>query len=255
MSAGKHLSKGSTCPKLPDDGQLRLYSMRFCPFAHRVHLVLDAKKIPYHTIFINLTEKPEWLAEKNPLLKVPALELANEPGNPVIIESLVVCEYLDEKYPQNRLLPKDPLKKAQDKILVERFGPVTGALHKVLLNGPENSPGALTDISQGLDIFEKELGDRKTIYFGGDKPGWIDYMIWPWCERAEMLKFLLGDKYEMDQERFKNLIKWREVMIEDAAVKGSYLDGETHAKFIKTRRTTTPDYDMLVSTTKRQRTV
>jgi pyrimidodiazepine synthase len=44
--------------------------MRFCPYAQRVHLVLDAKGIAYHTIFINLTEKPEWLTEKSPLGKL-----------------------------------------------------------------------------------------------------------------------------------------------------------------------------------------
>lgn len=35
-------------------------------------------------------------------------------------------------------------------------------------------------------------------------------------------------------------------MIADSAVKCAYLDGETHAKFMKTRRTGIPDYDMLV---------
>jgi hypothetical protein len=35
---------GSTNPPL-SKGKLRLYSMRFCPYAQRVHLVLDAKKI------------------------------------------------------------------------------------------------------------------------------------------------------------------------------------------------------------------
>nr|ACZ02430.1 glutathione S-transferase omega class [Drosophila melanogaster] len=63
MSNGRHLAKGSPMPDVPEDGILRLYSMRFCPFAQRVHLVLDAKQIPYHSIYINLTDKPEWLLE------------------------------------------------------------------------------------------------------------------------------------------------------------------------------------------------
>lgn len=45
--------------------------MKFCPFAQRVHLVLDAKKIPYNICWINLTEKPEWLSKVSALLKVP----------------------------------------------------------------------------------------------------------------------------------------------------------------------------------------
>lgn len=58
----------------------------------------------------------------------------------------------------------------------------------------------------GLDVFEKELKNRNTPFFFGDRPGMLDYMIWPYCERSAMLKYLLGDKYEMDQERFAKLV-------------------------------------------------
>lgn len=94
--------------------------MRFCPFAQRAHLVLDAKKIPYHTSFIHLKVKPEWYTQKSPLGKVPALELPSYPGEP-LIESLIICDYLDEKYPENPLHSEDPLQRAKDRILIERF--------------------------------------------------------------------------------------------------------------------------------------
>lgn len=253
MSNGKHLGKGSTVPALPDDGKLRFYTMRFCPFAQRVHLVLDAKGIPYHSIFINLSDKPEWLTEKSPLGKVPALELINEPGNPSIFESLIVCEYLDEKYPKKPLFPKDPLQKARDKILIERFNTVISSMYKVFIQGLEGAPGSLTEIVQGLDLYEKELDHRNSAYFGGKSPGMLDYMIWPWCERADMLKYLVGDKYKMDQERFPKLIKWRSLMQEDPAVKCSFVSGENHAKYIESRRAGDPDYDMLLSGPKKPR--
>uniref|UniRef100_A0A0K8TTU5 Putative glutathione s-transferase omega-1-like protein n=1 Tax=Tabanus bromius TaxID=304241 RepID=A0A0K8TTU5_TABBR len=246
MSSEKHLGRGSSFPTLPDDGKLVLLSMRFCPYAQRVHLVLDAKGIPYHTIYVNLTNKPEWLTQKSPLGKVPALELANEPGRPTIYESLVVCEYLDEKYKTRPLLPKDPLQKARDRILIERFNQVISSMYKVFLQGLDSGPGSLTDIVQGLDLYEKELKNRDTPFFAGKEPGMLDYMIWPWCERADMLEYLVGNKYEMDQDRFPKLIKWRSQMKSDPAVQKTYLSGETHAKYIQGRRIGAPDYDMLV---------
>lgn len=94
--------------------------MRFCPYAQRAHLVLEAKNIPYHTANINLKQKPEWLTQKSPLGKVPALEIPSVKGDP-LIESLIIAEYLDEQYPQNPLIAKDPLQRARDKILIERF--------------------------------------------------------------------------------------------------------------------------------------
>lgn len=39
------LVSGSILPALVP-GKIRLYSMRFCPYAQRIHLVLDAKQIP-----------------------------------------------------------------------------------------------------------------------------------------------------------------------------------------------------------------
>lgn len=201
-----HSSAGSAQPDIPDDGKLRLYSMRFCPFAQRAHLVLEAKKIPYHTININLTNKPEWLKEKNPLLKVPALEI---PNGGIIVESLIVADYLNEKYPERPLYPSDPLKKAIERMWIERFAAVTSAMYRVFSswNSPGGAPGALTEICEGLDLYEAELKTRGTPFFFGDQPGMLDYMIWPWCERSDMLKYLVGDKYALDNARYPKLVR------------------------------------------------
>ena len=77
---------------------------------------------------MNLTEKPEWLLEKSPLGKVPCLELEN---GETLYESLIIADYLDEAYPQTRLSPTDPLSKAKDKLLIERFNSVTTTIYQV----------------------------------------------------------------------------------------------------------------------------
>ena len=41
----KHLETGSAYPPL-EKGVLRLYSMKYCPYAERARLVLAAKNIP-----------------------------------------------------------------------------------------------------------------------------------------------------------------------------------------------------------------
>lgn len=214
--------------------------MRFCPYAQRAHLVLNAKKVPHHTVFINLTEKPEWLVEVSPLLKVPALELVAEKDHPALIESLIIAEYLDEKYPQNPLLPKDPLKRAQDKILVERFSGITNAFMKILLQNT-----GLDDFWTVLDIFEEELTKRGTRYFGGNKPGFVDYMIWPWLERLAIIEFVLKDSYSFDEKRFAKLAQWIALLKEDEAVKGFYVTPEQHQEFWRTRKSGNANYDLL----------
>jgi glutathione S-transferase len=55
---------------------------------------------------------------KNPLGKVPTLE--TESGD-YIYESLIVADYLDEKYPETPLHSRDPMQKAKDRILIDHF--------------------------------------------------------------------------------------------------------------------------------------
>lgn len=199
------LFTGSEKPTLPDDGKLRLYSMRFCPFAQRVHLILNAKGIPYQVININLSEKPEWYTQVNASGKVPALHLVNEPGSPFLSESLIITEYLDEKYPQIPVYPKDPATKALDKLWIDKFSPIQGAVVHVLL-GDENTDKALKDITQTLSIFEAELKRRGTTYFNGEKPGILDYAIWPWFERLAAINSVVGDSFSLKEDTYPSLV-------------------------------------------------
>lgn len=173
--------------------------MRFCPYAQRIHIVLEAKKIPYHTCNINLTEKPEWLTKYSPLGKVPALILPNEKERPFLYESLIIADYLDEKYPETPLYPKDPLAKAIDRLFIEKFNGVIASYYKSV-----NDPTARTDLSNGLDAFDSELKKRGTSFFGGNHPGMLDYMIWPWCER---ITFLTLKGFEFDLQRHAQLVR------------------------------------------------
>lgn len=180
--------------------------MRFCPYAQRAHLVLDAKNIPYHTVNINLTEKPEWYPNVNPNGKVPAIQLVNETGSPFIVESMIITEYLDDKYPQNPLYPRDPLEKAQTKLWIERFGQVTAAFYRAVFN-PENPDKGLEDFGNELDKFEAELKNRGTPYFGGNIVNILDYAIWPWMERLELVKVIFGDKFQFTKQRYPLLVR------------------------------------------------
>lgn len=78
-----------------------------------------------------MTNKPEWLLEKSPLGKVPCIEL--EEGE-TLYESLVIAEYLDDAYPQNKLYPSNPLARAKDKLLIGRFNSVINTLYKVFIS-------------------------------------------------------------------------------------------------------------------------
>ncbi|XP_006630819.1 glutathione S-transferase omega-1 [Lepisosteus oculatus] len=235
-TSAKCLSQGSPAPGPVPKGKIRLYSMRFCPFAQRTRLILHAKGIKHDTININLKDKPDWFLEKNPFGLVPVLET---PAGQVIYESPITCEYLDEVYPGRKLIPSDPYEKAQQKMLLEHFSKLTPYFYKIPMaqkNGEDTSEME-GELKLKLGKFNEILSKKKSKFFGGDAVSMIDYMIWPWFERIEILSL----KHCLDSS--PELTSWTERMMEDPAVKAASTDTETCRGFYKTYTEGKPNYD------------
>ncbi|KAJ8978949.1 hypothetical protein NQ317_009345 [Molorchus minor] len=203
------------------------------------HLSKGYPGIEYDVVNINLSNKPDWLYDKNPLGKIPALEV--ETGD-VLYESLIIADYLDERYHQHLLHPKDPLQKAKDKLLIEQFNRVINTMYRVMMNVGRISLDDDEAISSGLTTFERELSNRKGPFFAGNRPGMLDYMIWPWCERADILK-LFGNQHLFE----KREMEWRQKMTEEHTVKRSLLDSDFHIKYLQSYRAGMPDYDLILN--------
>nr|QVK45137.1 GSTo2 [Pagiophloeus tsushimanus] len=242
--SSKHLTKGSEEPQRKD-GLLRLYSMQFCPYAHRTRLVLKAKGIPHDIVNINLIQKPEWYLTIHPEGKVPALL----DGAKVIVESLDICDYLDEKYPENPLYPAEPASKQKDKEVIQKIGPATIVFAKCLFGLEEKSTEDwVKELLVSLQPLEDELSARGTTFFGGDKPSMIDYMLWPWAERAGSIAIKFGIKLPFEDSHIPFLRKWRKTMREDPVASELYYGPEIFWKVAQFKlKNVEPDYDSVLS--------
>ena len=85
---------------------IKLYDFKSSPNCQRVKIVLAEKNLPYDIAPIDLRaheqKTPEYL-KLNPYGKVPVLT----DDATVLYESLIINEYLDEKYPDPPLMPND----------------------------------------------------------------------------------------------------------------------------------------------------
>ncbi|XP_021942858.1 pyrimidodiazepine synthase-like isoform X1 [Zootermopsis nevadensis] len=234
-------TKDSACPPMKD-GEVRLYGMRFCPFTQRVRIVLNAKNIPHNVVNINLKNQPEWYFKIHPDGKVPALDTGNE----VVLESLDIADFLDEKFPDPPLYPNDPELKSRDKEFIKKFGKVVGATSRALHN-TDNLPVEeyLKDILEPLEEFEAELTNRGTTFFGGDNPGMLDYIMWPWSERSKVPSALQDKEFHFQKEKFPTLVAWRDAMKDVNAVRDTITSLETHVKFLKGYSGANPEFDNL----------
>lgn len=227
MATEKALAAGSEFPALASN-KLRLYSMRFCPYAQRARIVLLHKQIEHETININLKLKPEWFLKLAPLGKVPVIQK----DDIIIYESAVVCEYLDEVYPGEKLTPADPYKKAQDAMLLERFSKVTTPFYKFV--GSQDQE-ALKEMINGLETIEQVLKERATPYFGGERPMMIDFMLWPHMERIVSMG-KMNPAVDITADRFPCLSAWIGNITEVPAVKETITSDETYQKMMVARK-------------------
>ena len=93
---------------------LKLCGFRISNYHNKVRLALLEKGVPFEedpNCFPS--QKDEWV-ERSPMGKVPILEA----GGATISESEVICEYLEDAFPQTPLLPKDAVARAQVRELV-----------------------------------------------------------------------------------------------------------------------------------------
>ena len=140
----------------------------------RVKIALHEKGLPYNRVTLDLANKeqkrPEFL-KLNPYGKVPVID----DGGKVLFESCIINEYLDERYPNPPLMPKDPYLRGRGRVLVdyalnythEPYWALRGEMLKKESerNAPlmEEKRQILRDLLQYL---ESTLGDRP--YFLGE---------------------------------------------------------------------------------------
>jgi glutathione S-transferase len=124
---------------------LELYHHGSSACAAKVRFALAEKRLPWTSRYVDILKgeqfKPEFVA-LNPKAVVPVLVH----DGAVIVESTVICEYVEETFPANAIYPKAPLERARvrewTKAVDEELHPACSAItyvvshrHTILRNG------------------------------------------------------------------------------------------------------------------------
>jgi glutathione S-transferase len=139
---------------------IRLYNAPHSTCSQKVRICLHEKGLPFEDVKLDLGKakdqlKPEYLA-LNPNGVVPTLVDDGE----VVIDSSVICEYLDEKYPTPKLTPDHIGQRAKMRAWMRYFEEVPTVAVRV----PSFNMGFLPRFA-GLDDegFRREQSDVRPI--------------------------------------------------------------------------------------------
>jgi len=160
-----------------------LYTADRCPYAARARIALAEKGIAYDAVEIDLDERPAWIYEKNELGRVPVYE---EDEGLCLPESVVIMEYLEERYPEPALWPADPAERALARLWVERFDRRLGGAYYAARRGDgrEELDARLGDLDRALEA---------QPWLSGRAYGLADIAYVPWIVRGlERFELELG---------------------------------------------------------------
>lgn len=147
-----------------------LYTYYRSTSSYRVRIALALKGLEVNAIPVNLIRdggehrKPDYRAI-NPQGRVPALRVDT---SEVIIQSLAIIEYLEERYPESPLLPTDLIERAKHREIAALIGCDIHPLHNVAvlnrLRGLGHDEGDVTAwighwMSEGFAAVEALIGD------------------------------------------------------------------------------------------------
>ena len=90
-------------PRMPT-----LYQLPESPFCDKIRRALDWKRIPYQVHDVSMWEVLTKLRRVNPIRKVPALEVDGE----VVADSTDIAHFLEARWPERPLIPRDPAERA-----------------------------------------------------------------------------------------------------------------------------------------------
>jgi glutathione S-transferase len=155
---------------------------------------------------VDLKNKPRDLLELNPYAKVPVLV----DGDGVIYESAIVNEYLEEKYPQTRLLPADHLKRAKVRVWIDFFNT---RIHPAAsdIQHKRNPEQATQRMQEHLAALEQAMAGKDFIV---DDSSLADVTFIPFYTRRGRYGVSIDDNYP-------NLKRWGEALTARPAVEAT----------------------------------
>ncbi len=206
-----------------------LYEHPLSSYAQKVKIALREKGLKFDV------ETPAGLgsgksagpfAASSPRLEVPSLI----DGEARVFDSTIILEYLEDKFPTPPLLPRDPLARAEARMIEDvcdtLYEAVNWGLSEIRwfkrAEGEQADKMKATATRQTVELqawLTEKLGGK--TWFNGDSFGWADLSVAPYVNRSF--------HYDLGTPAGSPLAKWRDRIRERPSVAATFREFEAAA--------------------------
>ncbi|HXF88005.1 MAG TPA: glutathione S-transferase family protein [Xanthobacteraceae bacterium] len=193
---------------------LTLVSHHLCPYVQRAAIVVAEKGIACERRYIDLAAKLDWFRAISPLGKVPLLLVRGRDGEEeAIFESAVICEYLEDMWPQPRLHPQDPLERAKHRGWIEFGSSILADIWNL-----ETATDASTHEKVRQALIEKFVRLESAVtgpYFAGETFSMVDAVFGPIFRYFDVFDTIVDMGVFAQTEKVR---AWRTVLMQRPSV-------------------------------------
>ncbi len=167
-----------------------------CPFCQRLEILLALKglssAVDFEVVDITQPRDPHILKLTGGSTALPVMEL--EDGR-ALKESLVLLDYLEERYPDVPVRRADPYERAIENLLVTHEGALVGAGYRLVMSQDRQRRDDLVAgyfrILETLDAFLRRHGQGSSPWLF-DRFGWAETVYTPFFQRFAFVAYYEG---------------------------------------------------------------
>ncbi|XP_071376984.1 maleylacetoacetate isomerase isoform X1 [Centroberyx affinis] len=192
------------------------YFRSSCSWRVRIAFALkgiEYDQVPVHLIKDGGQQLTDQYKALNPMQQVPAVQI----DGITLSQSLAVIQYIEETRPGPRLLPADPKKRAQVRMICDLIAsgiqPLQN-LHVIQKIGAEKVQWAQHFIQRGFQALEPILKETAGKYCVGDEISMADICLVPQVYNAE--------RFKVDVGQYPTIKRLNETLLEIEAFKVSH---------------------------------
>lgn len=212
---------------------MKLYGYWRSSASWRVRIGLYYKGLAFEPIAVHLVKEggeqhQEEHRRRNPLEQVPVLEVEEDGKTHFLTQSVAILEYLEERYPEPPLLPKDRLARAQVRRVTEIVNSGIQPLQNLSVTqyvkgtlGADDKAWTGHFVARGMDALEEAVRATAGRYAVGDQITLADLAIVP--------QMYSGRRFNVDVSRYATLSRVEAACYELDAFKKAHADVQPDA--------------------------